>query len=235
MRRRLGCVLARARPGSQRTWGSRGQHQANRNCPGVSARSLHSTSRQQRRREEKGSSILSTISTFGNVLAAGTGTFASTLLALYLATRIENSAHRLLYEYCSEKYADIAEEDLPTAIKEREMKRRATGLAELNRRRGMVGEDVSLSLMAGLDGWIDEEDAEAMAESRVAVDVAGWQRRATQRRDDIILREEEGFRAVETIEREDKRSRVVQLDARRVQEDAMRRLTENLANVALTA
>lgn len=195
---------------------------------------MHNTSRQQKRHEEKGSSILSTISTLGNVLAAGTGTFASTLLALYLATRIENSAHSLLYEYCPDKYAEIAEEDLPNVVKEREMNRRATGITELNRRRGMIGEDVSLSLMAGLDGWIDEEDAEVMAESRGEVDVAGWQRRATQRRDDIILREEEGFRTVEPIEEE--RSRVVQqLDARRVQEDAIRRLRENLASVALTA
>ena len=198
-------------------------------------RRLHSTSRQQRRHEEKGGNILSTISTLGSVLASGTGTFASTLLALYLATRIETHAHELLYEYCAEKYTEIAEEDLPSAVKARELNRRATGLTELNRRRGMVGADVSLSLMAGLDGWIEEEDAEVMAESRGEVDVAGWQRRATQRRDDIILREEEGFRAVESVEKEDEPSRVVQLDARRVQEDAMRRLRENLASVALTA
>lgn len=198
-------------------------------------RRLQSTSRQQRRHEEKGRNILSTISTLGSVLASGTGTFASTLLALYLATRIETHAHELLYEYCAEKYAEIAEEDLPSAVKARELNRRATGLTELNRRRGMVGADVSLSLMAGLDGWIEEEDAEVMAESRGEGDVAGWQRRATQRRDDIILREEEGFRAVESVEKEDEPSRVVQLDARRVQEDAMRRLRENLASVALTA
>ena len=64
------------------------------------------------------------LSTLSNIAFAGTGTFASTLLALYLATVVEKSAHELLYEYFPEKYFEIREEDLPACLKDEEMRRR---------------------------------------------------------------------------------------------------------------
>mmetsp|Transcript_6333 Transcript_6333/g.13784 ORF Transcript_6333/g.13784 Transcript_6333/m.13784 type:complete len:302 (-) Transcript_6333:254-1159(-) len=73
-------------------------------------------------------SFRNNLSTFAslskNIAIAGTGTAASTMLALYLATVVEKSAHELLYECFPEKYFLVRDEDLPECLKERELTRR---------------------------------------------------------------------------------------------------------------
>lgn len=58
-----------------------------------------------------------------NIAIAGTGTFASTLLALYLATVVESSAHETLYDYFPNWYCEVREEDRPVCLRERELLR----------------------------------------------------------------------------------------------------------------
>ena len=103
----------------------------------------------------------STLSTISTLLTAGTGTFVSTLLALYLATIVETSAHLFLYEYFPNKYAQVHEGDLPNCLKQRELARRATGHVELNRKRGVCDND-----LMSMDGWMEsttsEEEGEMM-------------------------------------------------------------------------
>ena len=104
----------------------------------------------------------STLSTISTLLTAGTGTFVSTLLALYLATIVETSAHLFLYEYFPNKYAQVHEGDLPNCLKQRELARRATGHVELNRKRGVRDND-----LMSMDGWMEsttsgEEEGEMM-------------------------------------------------------------------------
>ncbi len=73
-------------------------------------------------------SLRDNLSTFAslsaNIAIAGTGTAASTMLALYLATVVEKSAHEMLYKYFPEKYFLVRDEDLPECLKERELTRR---------------------------------------------------------------------------------------------------------------
>ncbi|KAL9182250.1 hypothetical protein ACHAXT_012902 [Thalassiosira profunda] len=209
-------------------------------------------------------SALSTLSTLGHLLAAGTGTFASTLFALYLATVVESSAHESLYENFPHWYAEIREEDLPMCVRERELSRRVTGVVvEGNRAKGVEGRD---GLM-GMDGWmevsvsdggnsiLDAEAAELLAEAEFerrqeakgmnnTASMAGWQRRMTEKREGIIAKEEREFSrglptSASTSETQTKRlgegAKKGLATARKVHEEAARKLQERLASVAMTA
>lgn len=48
------------------------------------------------------------------------------LLTLYLATVVETSAHNKLYEHFPQWYSDVSEENLPTCVRDREIRRRLT-------------------------------------------------------------------------------------------------------------
>lgn len=201
------------------------------------------------------SNAFTTLSTLTNIFAAGTGTFASTLLALYLATVVETSAHEFLYEYFPHWYYEVREEDLPNCLMGREVARRVTGLVELNRARG-VGEGRDSYLM-GMDGWMeastaDVASAELLAEADferrqgVATATSDWQRRMTERRASIIKQEEQDFAlgfvsspAELSFQRKSqsnaKNSGKWEFETKKIQEEAARKLQEGLINVAMTA
>ena len=161
------------------------------------------------------------------------------------------------------------DEDLPNCLKARELARRATGIVERNRLRG-VGEGRD-SLMMGLDGWmeglqqssisssgsgssagiVEAEDAELLAEVEFesrqeqrgisTKTLAPWQRRMTQKRADIIEEEEKDFSRVilsSANNSEDvKKSKAESfMDAKKkIQEEAAKKLQEQLLSVAMTA
>ncbi|KAL7438186.1 hypothetical protein ACHAXH_009676 [Discostella pseudostelligera] len=106
------------------------------------------------------SNSINTLSTLSNIFAAGLGTFASTLAALYLATIVETSAHEFLYEYFPHMYADIPDDSLPHCLINRELARRVTGLVVLNRSRGvgMEGAEEESMMLMGMDGWMEQPD-----------------------------------------------------------------------------
>ncbi|KAL3779341.1 hypothetical protein HJC23_007471 [Cyclotella cryptica] len=135
-----------------------------------------------------------------SIALAGTGTLTSTLLALYLATVVETAAHQTLYEYFPHKYYEIREEDLPTCLREREMRRRLTGEVSVERVRGRVWDERYLSV----DGWVIPEEggdssvgaSELLEEEELEnalSSVSSWQRRMTEKRERIIAREEREF------------------------------------------
>jgi len=209
---------------------------------------FHSSSPNSNHNKNSANSPFTTISTLSHLLAAGTGTFASTLLALYLATIVETSAHSSLYEYFPHWYSEVHEEDLPNCLKARELARRATGIVEINRLRG-VGEGRD-SLMMGLDGWMEgsqellaEVEFERRQEQRgiSTTTLAPWQRRMTQNRADIIEEEEKEFSRgiLSSANNEDvvKKSKAESfMDAKKkIQEEAAKKLQEQLLSVAMTA
>lgn len=230
---------------------------------------LHSTRPKNNGNNKPGNSnnnTFSTRSTLSTLITAGTGTLASTLLALYLATIVETSAHEFLYEYFPHWYYEIATEDLPTCLKPREVARRVTGVVELNRARGL-GEGGESLVMMGMDGWMEQRressrivDAELLAElefekrqsERVVsvVDVdendneevheqSVWQRKMTEKRASIIEKEEEDFVSLGSPQGKSNssanKSGVLELEAKKIQEEAAKKLQERLMSVAMTA
>lgn len=161
------------------------------------------------------------------------------------------------------------DEDLPNCLKARELARRATGIVERNRLRG-VGEGRD-SLMMGLDGWmeglqqssisssgsgssagiVEAEDAELLAEVEFesrqeqrgisTTTLAPWQRRMTQKRADIIEEEEKDFSrgilsSANNSEDVKKSKAESFMDAKKkIQEEAAKKLQEQLLSVAMTA
>jgi hypothetical protein len=156
-----------------------------------------------------------------SVAIAGTGTFLSTVFALYLATVVETSAHETLYEYFPQKYYGVRDEDLPNCIKDKEMMRRLTGMVPISSRH--QGRQMSDSLMS-MDGWVhpekgerslsvaaelmEEEEFEHVQESQgisctstssstmttPTYNLAPWQRKMTEKRARIIEEEEKNSR-----------------------------------------
>ena len=74
---------------------------------------------------------------------------------------MENLAHETLYEYSPSKYYEIAEEELPVVIRDREMQRRHTGEVKSERVKGRVWEESYLSSEWVISG---EEAKELMEE-----------------------------------------------------------------------
>lgn len=182
-------------------------------------------------RNERGA--IGTLSTLSNIFAAGTGTFASTLFALYLATVVETSAHETLYEYFPLWYADVREEDLPHCLMDREVARRATNLVQSNRARG-VESDVAGGLM-GVDGWMELEEGELEGDqSATAASAWTWQRKLTLKRERIVEREERDFSrgfAVAGLEG----AKTGAVERKKAREEAPRKLQERLVSLAMTA
>mmetsp|Transcript_21985 Transcript_21985/g.53211 ORF Transcript_21985/g.53211 Transcript_21985/m.53211 type:complete len:309 (+) Transcript_21985:87-1013(+) len=212
----------------------------------------HGNSQQPRGR----SNAFTTLSTLTNIFAAGTGTFASTLIALYLATVVETSAHEFLYEYFPHWYYEVREEDLPICLMGREVARRVTGLVESNRARG-VGEGRDSYLMS-IDGWMEAASTADVASSELLAEAdferrrggamasSDWQRRMTEKRENIIKQEEQAFSlgfvsspAETSFQRKSqnnhKNSGVFEIETKKIQQEAARKLQERLMSVAMTA
>lgn len=150
------------------------------------------------------------------------------------------------------------EEDLPTCLKSLEVARRATGLVELNRSRGV--ELGSADSLMGMDGWMEPNmmvrtvvDAELLAEAafekrQEAPDESNttstWQRRITEKRASIIEQEEQEFsRGVNmssdsSLSSQSKLSESAKnglMETKKIQEEAARKFQERLMSAAMTA
>lgn len=197
---------------------------------------------------------LSTLASISKSIAvAGTGTFVSTLFALYLATRVESLAHETLYEYFPYKYYEIAEGDLPMVVRDREMMRRRTGEVKSERVRGRVWDERYLSL----DGFLIPDDerevgmAELLAEEELEAEnskMTLWQRRMTEKREKIIEQEERDFTNAEskTVRPLWEASNGVLssstttvsnqlMERKRMQEEMAKKFQESLMSTAMTA
>lgn len=107
----------------------------------------------------------STLSTLGSILGAGVGTFASTLLALYLATIVETSAHEFLYDNFPHKYANVPEEELPLCVYDREMTCREARGAEVVNEMDDGSPKLHLLKTTSLwESWMAKERARIMEE-----------------------------------------------------------------------
>lgn len=174
----------------------------------------------------------------------------STLFALYLATKVETLAHETLYEYCPDKYSSIAEEDLPTCVKDKEMIRRRTGEVKSERVKGRVWDDSYMSL----DGWVipDREGvgaSELLAEEALEDEnskMTLWQRKMTEKRAGIIEQEEKEFKSVESkgtwplwgdngVVSSGAAVNKQLAEKRKLQEDMAKRFQESLMSAAMTA
>mmetsp|Transcript_55051 Transcript_55051/g.117007 ORF Transcript_55051/g.117007 Transcript_55051/m.117007 type:complete len:337 (+) Transcript_55051:65-1075(+) len=216
---------------------------AKRRAATTSHKRFHSSSpNNNNNRPRIENNTLATLSTLGNIFSAGTGTFASTLLALYLATVVETSAHNFLYEYFPRWYAGVREEDLPECLKSREVARRATGTVQLNRARGV--EPGAVDGLMGMDGWMEQEDGMTDAElllmgveleddSNVAKETTSmWERKTTARRANIIEEEERDF-SRRFMPSEGAKTGLV--ETKKIQEEASRKFQEQLVGLAMTA
>jgi hypothetical protein len=182
-------------------------------------------------------------------------------LALYLATLVETAAHQTLYEYFPHKYYEVHDEDLPTCLREREMRRRLTGEVSVERVRGRVWDERYLSV----DGWVIPQEggdvsvgaSELLEEEELENSlgsVTSWQRKMTEKRERIIAREEREFTKDDgmssNVERKSSRplwgessafpsssslSNKSLLERRKVQEEMARKFQESLLSTAMTA
>ena len=174
----------------------------------------------------------------------------STLFALYLATKVETLAHETLYEYCPSKYYSIAEEDLPSCVKDKEMIRRRTGQIKSERVKGRVWDDSYMSL----DGWVipDREGvgaSELLAEEALEEEnskMTSWQRKMTEKRAGIIEQEMNEFKNVESrgswplwgdngVVSSGVAVNKQLMERKKLHEDMTKRFQESLMSAAMTA
>ena len=170
---------------------------------------------------------------------------------------MENLAHETLYEYSPSKYYEIAEEELPVVIRDREMQRRHTGEVKSERVKGRVWEESYLSSEWVISGEEAKELMEEEEELEVEYDrlvarngEALWQRRITEKRQLIIEQEEKDFTRAENVNfswplwgeissnKVSSSSLAVNnklTEKKKLQEEMVRKFQESLMSTAMTA
>mmetsp|Transcript_28564 Transcript_28564/g.60903 ORF Transcript_28564/g.60903 Transcript_28564/m.60903 type:complete len:308 (+) Transcript_28564:148-1071(+) len=244
---------------SKTTWASHSTTLDTRQQVVASQKRFQSTSPKNSNHTNKNNNTFTTLSTLAHFLTAGTGTFASTLLALYLATVVETSAHEFLHEHFPHWYDEVPLEELPTCLKTHATARRkVTGslvVADNTRAKGVgkveegnIDMDDFSSLM-GMDGWMEQEtlntnedlrimDAEYIAADEEATTASAWQRKTTEKRVDIIEQEEQEFSRGFSLPYSSASAASAKnglIETKKIQEEATRKLHERLMSVAMTA